>query len=287
MFTGEIQRSRSKAPLITGLLVLVVILLIVLLVPMPHAISTTFTLEPESSTPLAAPRAGTIAEVLITDGATIGKGTPIAKYDVAAAEAELATARDRLALADRKLTPAMTTALKKSDAALKAATAALKKAPRAKKDAAQKKVDAAQAAYEKAQAAIPPQPEELETLKARIAELEKQVAEGTITAPAEGKLTLSGLTRGAAVEANAKLGKIENVSRLTAVLPVPAGETVEKGLRAELELSTGKRKVPLEGPAEDGKVTALVDNEKNELAAGATGKASIEGKQRSLLGALF
>jgi multidrug efflux pump subunit AcrA (membrane-fusion protein) len=291
MFTGEIQRSRSKRPFVIAAVFVVLVVGLVLIVPMPHAVESTFVLAPITTIELTAPRDGTIAEVTSTTGAVVAKGSTIAKYDVTEAEKKVAELEKQLAELDKvaptKPNPKAKAAVLKAELALKAAQAAVEKAPAAKKAPLEKKQQAAASALEKAQAAIGLTAEERETqltaAKEALREARGLVASGTILAPASGVLTVVGLERGRAVTTGAKLAVVEDISKLRAMVKVPAGEPVTKGMGVELELPKGKKRVLFDADAKGDVAEAEFDNASGELSVGVHGEAHIEGAQRSIV----
>lgn len=299
MFTGEIQRSKSKTPLYVGLGFALTVVLVVLLVPMPHPLDTTYALVPASVVDVVSPREGVVTEVLMTDGSMVARGTVLLKFDVTAAEKALPDAEAKLAALEEKrsgggkVTPAQKAALAKAEGGLKKAQAALEKATKSKKApaiaAATKGVETAQAALDTARDAVGPSGEQLETAiieqQAKVLALKGDIASGSLTSPGSGLLTLK-LDKGAALTRDQKLGLVEEVSKLRAEVKVPEGEVVKKGMGLELEVGGAKRRLTIDGPAAGGVVKLEVDNQKGELKAGTTGKAVIEGEQRSLLSGL-
>lgn len=286
--------------MVIGLIFVLVVVLIVLLVPMPRALPATYTMAAGSVAEVTAPRDGVVLEILSADGSLVAKGTVIAKYD----NAELNKKSEDLTktiegLEERKakggkVSPAAKAALTKAEAALKKETAALEKATKAGKGkttpamtAAQKKVDAAQAALEKAQAAVGPTGEaldkELADRKAELDAVKAELSAGNIVSPGSGLLTLK-LDKGAAVKKDALLGDVQETTKLKAQVKVPPGEDITKGQAVELTVSPGnKRRLTFSGPAKNDVAEAEFDNQKGELKLGATGEATIEGAQRSIL----
>lgn len=298
MFTGEIQRSRSKRPLVIGVVFVVLVVGLLLVVPMPHTIESTYVLAPLSTVELTAPRDGTIAEITSTSGASVARGSIIAKYDVSEAEKKVAELGAQLeALSKQTATkpnPRAKAALAKAEGALQSAEGALAKATAAAKEektpalaAAEKKQQAAQAAVEKARAAVGLTAEELEAqlsaTRQALATAKAEVASGTILAPASGVLTLLSLEKGRAVTTGAKLAVVEDLSKLKALVKVPAGEPVLKGMAVELVLPNAKKRVLFDTDAVGELAEAVFDNAKGELTVGVRGDAHIEGAQRSLV----
>lgn len=303
MFTQEIKRSRSKRPLVIALISIAVIGAMVLLVPFPRAVKSTFKLEPVSSTELVAPRAGTIVEVTAADGSRVERGATIAKYDTADAEKKLKEIEAQLDAAQKKLKAGAKAggkaqaALTKATAADKAARAALEKAEKAAKGkktpavaAAQKKADAAAAALQKAKDAAGPSGPELEkaiaSMNEQLTALKAELASPTLLASASGELSGLTLKKGDAVAANAKVGRIDDTTKLKAVVKVPAGEKVTKGQQVELLLDSGRKLLLFDADAADGVAAAEFQNAKGDLKNGLEGAAEIAGEQQSLLGRL-
>lgn len=299
MFTGEIKRARSKRPLVIGLVFFIVVVGLILVVPMPHTVRSTFVLAPVSTVDVLAPRDGTIGELASTTGAVVVKGALIAKYDVTEAEKKLPELEKALAALEKqapaKPNPKAKAALAKAQAALKTADAALEKAKKAAKGkktpalaAAEKKQKAAAAAVEKAQLAPAGlSREELEkqvaAAKEAVAAVKAELGAASILAPASGVLTILELEKGKAVAKDAKLAKVEDTSKLKAVVKVPAGEAVVKGQGVELLLPTGTKRVLFDAEAKDDVAEAEFDNAKGEWTAGAKGDADIEGTQRPIV----
>jgi multidrug resistance efflux pump len=291
MFTGEIKRARSKRPLVMGLIFFILVVGLVLIVPMPHTVPSTFVLAPVNTVELTAPHDGTIAELTSTTGAIVAKGSIIAKFDVSEAEKKVPELEKQVdALGKQtpaKPNPKVKAAIVKAEAALKAAQTAVDKAPRTKKAAAEKKKETAAAALEKAKKSTGLTAEELEaqltTAKDALAAAKAQVAAGSIFAPASGVLTLIELEKGRAITSGAKIAVVEDTSKLKAMVKIPAGEAVLKGQGVELVLPAGKRRVLFDGDAKGDVAEAEFDNAKGELTVGVRGDANIEGTQRSLV----
>lgn len=299
MFTGEIQRSRSKRPLVIGLLSFIVVVTVLLVVPMPHTVKSTFVLAPLNTVELTAPREGTIAEIAATTGSVVARGALIAKYDVSEAEQKLPELETQLAAlqkqAPSKPNPKTKALRARAETALEAADAAVakaKKVARGKKTpalaAAQKKQKAAAAAVEKANAATAGlSKEELEkqvtAAKEALASAKADVAAGRILAPASGVLTLIELEKGKPLAKDARIAVVEDVSKLKALVKVPAGEAVLKGQGVELVLPGGNKRVLFDSDATGELAEAEFDNAKGEFTVGTRGEANIEGTQRSLV----
>ncbi len=299
MFTGEIQRARSKRPLVIGLISIIAVVGLVLVVPMPHTVKSTYVLAPLNTVELTAPREGTLGEIVSTTGSVVTRGALIAKYDVSAAEQKIPELEKQLATLEKqkpsKPNPKVKAALEKAEAAHKAAAAALaraKKTARGKKTpalaAAEKKWKAAVAAVEKASTAPPGlSREELEkqvtAAKEALAAAQTEVAAAPILSPAAGVLTLIELEPGKHLAKEAKLAVVEDVAKLKALVKVPAGEVVLKGQGVELVLPGGNKRVLFDADAKGDVVEAEFDNAKGQFAVGARGEANIEGTQRSLV----
>ncbi|MDP3153997.1 MAG: hypothetical protein Q8N23_15090 [Archangium sp.] len=299
MFTGEIQRARSKRPLVIGLISFIVVAGLVLVVPMPHTVKSTFVLAPLNTVELTAPREGTIGEIASATGSVVARGALIAKYDVTEAEKKIPELETQLATLEKqkpsKPNPKAKAALARAEAALKAADAALvkvKKAAKGKKTpalaAAEKKQKAAAAAVEKARAA--PSGVSKEALEQQVAATKEalaaakaELATASILAPANGVLTLIELEKGKHLTKDAKIAVVEDVSKLKALVKVPAGEVVLKGQGVELALPGGNKRVLFDADAKGELAEAEFDNAKGEFTVGARGEANIEGTQRSLV----
>ena len=299
MFTGEIQRSRSKRPLIIGLIFFILVVGLVLIVPMPHTVKSTFVLAPISVTELTAPRDGTIAELISTTGAVVARGALIARYDVAEVEKQLPELEKQLAALEKqtptKPNPNAKANLAKAQAALKAADAALakaKKTARGKKTpalaAAEKKQKAASDALEKLKTAPTgltrdELAKQVAAAKEAVVNAKAQIAAGAILAPAAGVLTLIALEKGRAVTKDTKIAMVEDIAKLKALVKVPNGEAVVKGQGVELLLPSGPKRVLFDADAKGDLAEAEFDNARGEFTVGARGEANIEGTQRSLV----
>ena len=300
MFTGEIQRSRSKRPLVIGLLFFIVVVSMVLVVPMPRTVKSSFVLAPVSTVELTAPRDGTISEVSSATGAIVAKGSIIAKYDVSEAEKKIPGLELKISLMEKpppvRVNPKVAkAAVTKAEAALKAAETALAKAKKAAKGkktpalaAADKKRQAAAAELEKVkEAAVVPSKEEaaklLAATKEALVAAKAEVASGTLFAPGSGVLTLVDLEKGRVLAKGAKIAVVEETAKLKAMVKVPAGEEVLKGQGVELVLPSGAKRVLFDADAKNDLAEAEFDNGKGEFAVGLRGEANIEGTQRSLV----
>ena len=299
MFTGEIQRARSKRPLVIGLISFIVVVGLVLVVPMPHTVKSTFVLAPLNTVELTAPREGTLGELAATTGSVVARGALIAKYDVSEAEKKVPELEAQLAALEKqkpsKPNPKAKAALARAAAALKAADAVRAKATKAaggKKTpaltAAEKKQKAAAAAVEKANAAPAGLSKEalekqVTAAKEALTAAKAELATASILAPAAGVLTLIDLEKGKHLAKDARIAVVEDVSKLKALVKVPAGEVVLKGQGVELALPGGKKRVLFDSDAKGALAEAEFDNAKGEFSVGARGEANIEGTQRSLV----
>ena len=298
MFTGEIKRARSKRPLYIGLGFVVLLVALVLVIPMPHNVPSTFVLAPISTVELNAPRDGTIGEVTSATGSTVGKGAVIAKYDVADAEKRAPELEQHLAAIEKqaavKPNPKARAAVTRAEGALKAAVVVFDKATAAAKGkktpalaAAEKKKTQATDALEKAKTSVGMTKEEAAKLLASTKEaldaVKAQIAAASILAPASGVLTLIEVEKGKAVTKDAKIAIVEDTSKLKAMVKVPAKEVVVKGQGVELSLPTAKKRVLFDADAKGDVAEAEFDNAKGEFSVGMHGEANIEGTQRSIV----
>lgn len=296
MFTGEIQRSRSKRPLVITLITIILIIGILLVVPLPYTVKSSFVLAPISTTELLAQRDGVIGEISATTGSVVAKGSLIAKYDVSELEKKLPELEAQLAALEKqkpsKPNPKAKAALSRAQAALKAADAALAKAQKSAKGkktpalaAAEKKQKAAAAAVEKATPGL--SKEELEKkvseAKAALAAAKAGIGSASILAPASGVLTLVELEKGKTVAKDAKLAIVEDTQKLKAVVKVPSGEAISKGMGVILVLPAGNKRVLFDADAKGDIAEAEFDNAKGEFTVGARGDANIEAAERSLV----
>ena len=282
-----------------GLLFFILVVGLVLIVPMPRTVKSTFVLAPGSSVELTAPRDGTISEVSSTTGAIVAKGSIIAKFDVSEAEKKIPVLELQISIMEKPAVRAnpkvAKAAVVKAEAALKAAEAAVakaKKAAKAKKTtpamvAAEKKRVAAAAEVEKARAAVGMSREEVDKLlaadKVELAAAKAVVATGSLLAPGSGVLTLVDLEKGRAVAKGARIAVVEETARLKAMVKVPAGEEVLKGQGVELVLPSGGKRVLFDADARNDVAEAEFDNARGEFTVGLRGDANIEGTQRSLV----
>lgn len=299
MFTGEIKRARSKRPLYVALGFVAVIIVILLLVPMPFTVKTTFELVPVTTVDVLAPRDGTIGEVTVAAGGVVAKGAVIAKYDVSAAEQQIPALEKEVEQVEKSPVPAKPNprakaVATKAEAALKTADLALEKATTAAKGkqtpalaTAKKKQEAATAALAKARATVGLSKEEydakLAAVKALLDGAKAQVASVNVYAPASGVLSLGSLEKGKPVTRDAKIALVEDTSKLKAIVKVPPGEKVIKGQGVELVLPQGKYRVLFDSDAKGDLAEAMFDNAKGELVSGLKGEAHIEGTQRSIV----
>ncbi len=300
MFTGEIQRSRSKRPLVITVIAILLIVGILVVVPMPYTVKSTYVLAPVSTIPLIALRDGVIGDVSATTGSVVAKGSLIAKYDVSELEKKLPELEEQLATLEKqkpaKPNPKAKAALVKAQNALKAADAALEKAQKAAKGkktpalaAAEKKQKAAALAVEKATPAPGAElsKEELEKklteTKDALANAKAGIASASILAPASGVLTLIELEKGKTVAKDAKLAQVDDTAKLKAVVKVPSGEAITKGMGVVLVLPAGNKRVIFDNDAKGEVAEAEFENAKGEFSVGASGEANIEAAERSLV----
>lgn len=298
MFTGEIRRARSRGPLYIGLVIVALIAAVVLFMPLPRTLKTTYKLEPIGSADVLAPRDGTIATLVASDGVWLEKGAVIAKYDTADSDKKLKAAEEKLAVAQKKLVPA---ALKKSEAgqaavakavaAEQAAKAALEKAaakgPKSPAvTGAEKKLAAAAAAVAKAKEVAGPSKaeveQEVEALNKTIAAAKAELAAPDLVAPGAGVLATLTVKPGQVVVAGGSIGRLDDVAKLKAIIAAPKGETLKAGLPVDLLIGTTRRRVTLEKATPP--LEVVLDNAKKELKAGTDGVAEITAEPRSLSG---
>lgn len=288
MFTGEIQRGRSKRPIVIALVVVLLLGAVVLFVPMPRTVTSSFTLVPHAKVDVTAPREGTFTEV--TAVGVVNKGAVLAKYDLAPLEARKKDIEKQIASLTRQLqappNPNAATNLVKAQTALKTAQTALTKAKGKKKVAAQKKVKAAEVALEKATAALPKPAFELEKplqeLNVVLDSVTSQLAQPTIVAPVTGLFTAS-VEVGKTVTAGASVGVVEDSSKLKAVVKEPEGEPLKRGQVVVLLLPKSRKRLSFDGDAKNGVAEAAFDNAKGDLKAGLTGTAELEGEPRPMV----
>jgi multidrug resistance efflux pump len=304
MFTGEIQRSRSKKPFVIGGALALLVVAVVLFLPFPRTVKSTFTLQGATSTEAKATCAGKVLEVVSASGKSVSSGDALLKLDASAAEKQAADAQAKLdALSKLKPANAKDAAkgqadVKKAEAAYEAAAKALEAAREKAKDKktpalakAEKKEKAAAAALDKAKAKARPGEEEL---KAQVAEAQKQLAAAkaevdscTIKAPAPGVVVGLRVAKGAEVQKNDVVALIASTAKLKAVVEEPANQKLRKGMALELVLDSGRKKLLFDDDAKDGKAVAEFDNAKGELQPGMGGPAEIAGDDTNLLSTLL
>ncbi|PZR08079.1 MAG: hypothetical protein DI536_25950 [Archangium gephyra] len=270
-------------------LVLVLILgAVVLFVPLPRTVTSSFTLVPHAKVEVTAPREGAFSEV--TAAGMVNKGAVLATYDLAPLEARKQDIEKQIASLTKQLqappNPNAATNLVKAQAALKTAQTALAKAKGKKKVAAAKKVKAAEVAVEKAKAALPKPAFELEKplqeLNVVLESVNSQLAQPTIVAPVAGAFTPA-IEVGKTVTAGASVGAVEDSSKLKAVVKQPDGEVIKRGQVVTLVLPRGKKRVAFDGDAKGGLAEAMFDNAKGDLKPGVTGTAELEGEPRAMV----
>ncbi|MEW5741341.1 MAG: hypothetical protein AB1938_20635 [Myxococcota bacterium] len=304
MFTGEIQRSRSKKPFVLAFVLVLIIAAVVLFMPFPRTVKSTFTLVGATSTEVKAARAGKVAEVVSASGKTVNSGDVLLKLEAGDAEKALTEAQTKLdALKAQKPASAKDAAksaqeIKKAEAALKAAEKALEAAkakakgkPNPAVAKAEKKQKAAAEALQKAKAKAKLSEADL---KALVAEQEKAVAAAkaevdgcTVKAPSPGVVAGLRVAKGAALEKDALVAKVEGTSKLKAVVEEPPTQKLRKGMALELIVEGGGRKKLLfDDDAKDGKAVAEFDNSKGEFQPGMGGAVEIAGDDTNLLNSL-
>lgn len=304
MFTGEIQRSRSKKPFVIGGVLLLVVVAVVLFMPFPRTVKSTFTLVGGTSTEVKAGKAGKVLEVISASGKSVATGAPLLKLEGGDADQRVTDLTAKLdALSKMKPAPAKeaaksTAEVKKAQAALTAAEKALaaaeakakgKKTPAVAK--AEKKVKSASDALDKVKARARPSEADL---KAQTEETQKaldaakaEVAAATITAPTAGFVAGLRLAKGAEVAENDVVALIESSSKLKAIVEEPANQKLRKGMQIELLLDSGRKKLELDEDAKNGKAVAAFDNAKGELQPGLGGAVEISGDDTNLLNTLL
>lgn len=304
MFTGEIQRSRSKKPFVIGGLLLLLVVAVVLFMPFPRTVKSTFVLAGGTSTEVKAGRAGKVAEVVSASGKAVATGAPLLKLEGGDADArvtELTAKLDALAKAKPASAKEATKSagdVKKAEGALKAAEKALesaqakakgKKTPAVAK--AEKKAKAAADALEKAKSRVKLSEADLkaqkdETEKA-LAAAKAEVDAATITAPVFGFVAGLRIAKGAEVAQNDVVALIEGTSKLKAIVEEPANQKLRKGMQIELLLDSGRKKLLIDEDAKNGKGVAEFDNAKGDLQPGLGGAVEISGDDTNLLNTLL
>jgi len=304
MFTGEIQRSRSKKPFVVGCLLALLVVAVILFMPYPRTVKSTFTLQGATSTEVKALASGTVLEVVSASGKSVTSGAPLLKLDPAAAEKLVADAQAKVdALGKLKPASAKDAAksqadVKKAEAAWQAASKALEAAREKAKDKktpavakAEKKEKAAAAALEKAKAKAKPTEADL---KAQLADAQKaldaakaELAACAVTAPVSGVVAGLRLAKGASVAKNDVVALVESTAKLKALVDEPANQPLRKGQVLELLLDSGRKKLLLDDDAKGGKAVAEFDNASGELQPGMAGTAEISGDDTNLLSTLL
>ena len=273
MFEQHTRRANSKTPLIAGVIALVVVAAIVLFVPWPHTVKSTFTIEPASTSAVMAPRAGQLAEVKVKSGDVVKKGDVLATYDTTEAVERQGALETQLAELQ-----------KQADAV--GLTAAMDRVKRAEEQpASAADLDRAHEALTRLESK--PQVAELAAqltqAKDALTAVQEEQQQVNIIAPASGTVAELTAVPAGALTAGQSLAVIEETERVKAVVAVPAGETVKPGQVMTLELPNAeKRRVKVEDAA-DGKVEATLENPEGTLAVGTSGPVKIEGLNRSIL----
>lgn len=301
MSTDETPRSRSKRPLVVALVALILILSALLAVPLPHTVKSSYVLTPAGTLTLLAQRDGVIGEVKCQSGAVVTRGQLIARYDVSSLEQNLPLLEQQLAILETRQPGKpdwnARAALAKAQKALKAADAALEKARKAANGKKTPALTAAEKDQKTAAAAVaratPPfgtgltrreLEKKLAETKDAIAFARTAIASSDIVAPGSGVITLVALEKGAAVTMDQKIATVLDTSKLKAVLKVPNGEAVTRGMGVVLTLPSGvTRRAIFAADARGDVAEAELDNAKGELTAGAQGEAEIEALERSLV----
>lgn len=301
MPTGETQRSRSKRPLVITLFALILVMSALLAVPLPHTVKSSYVLTPAGTFTLLAQHDGVIGEVNSQSGAVVTRGAIIARYDVVALEEKLPVLEQQLATFEKRQPGKpdfkARAALAKLQRALKSADAALEKARKVANGKKTSALTAAEKQQKTAAAAVvratPPlgtglTQRELEKkiaeTKEAIASARSFIASADIIAPASGVITLTALEKGKPVAMDAKIATVEDTGRLKALVKVPSGEAVLKGMGVVLTLpGGGTQRTIFEADARGDVAEAQLNNAKGELAAGAQGDADIEATERSLV----
>lgn len=295
------ETPRSKRPLVIALCTLILVLSALLAVPLPHTLKSSYVLTPAGTLTLLAQRDGVIGEVSFQSGAVVTRGALIARYDVSALEQNLPLLEQQLAVLEKRQ-PGKPDwkargALAKAQRALKAADADLERARKAANGKRTPALTAAERQQKTAAAAVKRATPPLGTGLTR-RELEKKIAEtkeaiasakaaiasADIVAPASGVITLVALEKGKPVARDEKIATVEDTGKLKAVVKIPSGEEVRKGMGVVLTLPSGGTQHALfAADARADVAEAELDNAKGELTAGAQGAADIEATERSLV----
>jgi multidrug efflux pump subunit AcrA (membrane-fusion protein) len=299
MPTGETPRSK-RLPLVIALIGLILVLC-VLLVPRPRSVKSSYRLTPASTLTLLAQRDGIIGEIKAPNGAVVTRGALIATYDVSALEKKLPVLEQQLAVLEKQQpqTPnwKARAALAKAERALKAADAALEKAQKASKGERTPALRAAEKDQKTAALAVlratPPFgsgltrreiDKKLAETKEAIASARDAIASANIVAPASGVLTLLALEQGKPVARDATIATVVDSATLKAVVKVPAGEEVHKGMAVVLTLpGGGSHRAIFDTDLKGDVAEAALDNAGGQFSAGTQGDADIEATERSLV----
>ncbi|MDP2275633.1 MAG: HlyD family efflux transporter periplasmic adaptor subunit [Archangium sp.] len=120
--------------------------------------------------------------------------------------------------------------------------------------------------------------------KEAIASARSFIASANIIAPASGVITLTALEKGKPVARDAKIATVEDTGKIKAIVKVPSGEAVLKGMGVVLTLPSGGTQRTLFGADARGDVAeAQLNNARGGLAAGVQGDADIEATERALV----
>lgn len=274
MFDNHLPRSRSKLPLFLALGVAVALAAVLMFLPWPHTIESTYTLEPASSVPVLAPRAGAVGAVLVKPGDVVTRGQVLAKFDVAAATETQTQLEEQLA--DLQ---------KQADTA--GLTAAMDRVKRAEEQPASvADLDRAHEALVRLESkpGVSDLSAQLKLANESLARVQEEQQMNTIVAANAGTIGTVSVKAGDALTNGQAVATVDETTKLKAVLSVPAGEPVKAGNVVTLDLADGKRRLRIEDTDAEGKVITTIENPTGSLAVGSTGKAVIEGPQRSLLG---
>lgn len=275
--------------------------------PMPRTATAPCTLVPKLVTPVTVARAGTLAEVKVTEGQWVDKGTTIAKWETAVAAKKIAALETRLAEVQKKNKASAVGARKLADAqgkldrALAAQSKAQAevdklKASKAKRPVvakAEKKLTGATktvTAAQKPVAALTVAPSkeiqgEVAMLEGELARAKTESTDVSVVASADGFVTGLNAKPGQVVEANAVLARLEDSRTLKVVVVVPRGEQLKVGDALQLKLGTVVAKAVVE-KVDGASAEAPLDNAKGGFKGGSTGETSFAGASRSLIGRL-
>ncbi len=298
MFDHEKAQPASRLPLVMGVVSVGIIAVGGLLLPLPHTVKGHYALAPIASTPMKAPRAGTVAKVQAILGAPIEGGAVVATYELADseqhrrdAEAELASIETKRKVLEVPANKKLQVLAEKAEQTQRAAADAVSKAEAATPANAavigglKKHLAAADSALAKAKKLAGPSKGELDAqasaAQKRLDEAKSELAHATIVAPSTGVVGSLTIKAGDTVTADGAVGTLDDVSKLKATLTAE-GEPLAAGLEATLFVGQTSLKATLTtASAQQGEAT--VENAKRELKAGTTGLADIQGTPRALV----